>query len=51
MAKKQKLSASERLLVAELVKDQSIRLGTRKSENKGFSDMPLFVVKNQTELF
>ena len=49
--KKQKLSREDQKALSELISQQTTRVGTRRSENKGFTDTPLFLPKNQNEIF
>jgi len=48
--KKRKMTVIEKRLLQELVVSQEVKLGCQKHENLGFSDTPLFSVK-QSELF
>lgn len=45
--KKPQLTHLERKALQELLTQQTTRIGTRKSENKGFSDTPLFLRKEK----
>lgn len=52
MKKKPKLTPTEQKLLVEAMTEQPLRLGAKKSEQKGFSDLPLFDQSNrQRELF
>ena len=44
-----KPSALEQKLLAELLATQPTRMGIRKSENLGFSDLPLFNRSDQQQ--
>ena len=49
---KAKLSTHEQKLLVEMLMNQTTRMSLPKSENKGFTDLPLFNEKDrQTNLF
>lgn len=51
-SKKPALTVLEQRALAELLREQGTRLGTKKSENRGWTDTPLFNDQDkQTKLF
>lgn len=51
MRKRPKLTQQEARLLRELLVNQPTKMGVRKSEQKGWSDLPLFRDDQQQMLF
>lgn len=46
-----RLSRSDQKALTDLLSKQTTRIGTRRSENRGSSDTPIFTARNQSEMF